>query len=130
MAEQPGDWNKDTAQTVTSEMLTSVGAAKVDGIFAADDTMVAGAIDALKAQGIDPEPLLITSIGNTKLGNPLVESGDLDGTVFQSSSWDGQHAVILANDVITGGTATEDLLMPSVKVTNKNATDPAYAPEW
>ena len=130
VAEQPGDWNKDTAQTVTSEMLTSVGAAKVDGIFAADDTMVAGAIDALKAQGIDPEPLLITSIGNTKLGNPLVESGDLDGTVFQSSSWDGQHAVILANDVITGGTATEDLLMPSVKVTNKNATDPAYAPEW
>ena len=70
-AEQPGDWSKGTSQTVTSEMLTAVGADNVQGIFAADDTMVAGAIDALKAQGIDPKPLYITSIGNTKLGNPL-----------------------------------------------------------
>ncbi len=130
LAEQPGDWNKDTSQTVTSEMLTSVGAAKVDGIFAADDTMVAGAIAALKARGIDPKPLIITSIGNTKLGNPLVKSGDLDGTIFQSSSWDGQHAVILANDVLTGQAVEKNLLMPSVKVTKKNASDPAVAPEW
>jgi ribose transport system substrate-binding protein len=130
VAEQPGEWNKDDAQTVTSEMLTSVGANNVDGIFAADDTMVAGAIAALKARGIDPKPLHITSIGNTKLGNPLVQSGELDGTIFQSSSWDGQHAVILANSVITSETDAEDLLMPSVKVTKKNADDPAYAPEW
>ena len=53
-------------------MLTSVGAENVQGIYAADDTMVAGAIDALKARDIDPEPLHITSIGNTELGNPLV----------------------------------------------------------
>lgn len=130
LAEQPGNWNKDDSQTVTSEMLTAVGADNVDGIFAADDTMVAGAIDALKAQGIDPKPLLITSIGNTKLGNPLVKSGELDGTIFQSSSWDGQHAVIVANQVLSGETVEEDLFMPSVKVTQENADDPDVAPEW
>ncbi len=130
LAEQPGNWNKDDSQTVTSEMLTSVGAKKVDGIFAADDTMVAGAIDALKARGIDPKPMLITSIGNTKLGNPLVKSGVLDGTVFQSSSWDGQHAVIVANEVLQGKTVEKDMFMPSVKVTQANASDPAVAPEW
>lgn len=130
LAEQPGNWNKDDSQTVTSEMLTAVGADNVDGIYAADDTMVAGAISALKAQGIDPKPLLITSIGNTKLGNPLVKSGDLDGTIFQSSSWDGQHAVIVANQVLSGETVEEDLFMPSVKVTQENADDPAVAPEW
>lgn len=129
LANQPGDWNKDTSQTVTSEMLTSVGADKVDGIYAADDTMVAGAIDALKAQGIDPKDLYITSIGNTMLGNPLVISGELDGTVFQSSSWDGGNAVVVAYQVLQGETV-EDLFMPSVKVTMDNATDPAVAPEW
>ncbi len=130
LASQPGNWNKDESQTVTSEMLTSVGADKVQGIYAADDTMIAGAIDALKAQGIDPKPLLITSIGNTKLGNPLVASGELDGTVFQSSSWDGENAVTLASQVLDSGAADEDLFMPSVKVTEDNATDADVAPEW
>jgi ribose transport system substrate-binding protein len=130
LAAQPGNWNKDESQTVTSEMLTSVGADKVQGIYAADDTMVAGAIDALKARGIDPEPMFITSIGNTKLGNPLVQSGALDGTVFQSSSWDGRNAVTLAKQVLDGGEVEEDLFMPSVKVTEANATDDEVAPEW
>ena len=130
LAEQPGDWNKDTSQTVTSEMLTSVGAEQVQGLYAADDTMVAGAIDALKAQGIDPKPLHITSIGNTKLGNPLVVSGELDGTVFQSSSWDGKNAVVVAAKVLDGAEVDEDLFMPSVKVTAANAADADVAPEW
>jgi len=130
LAEQPGNWNKDDSQTVTSEMLTAVGASEVQGIYAADDTMVAGAIAALKAQGIDPKPLFITSIGNTKLGNPLVIDGELDGTIFQSSSWDGEHAITVASDVLNGVEVSEDLFMPSVKVTEENASDPEVKPEW
>lgn len=130
LAEQPGNWNKDDSQIAASEMLTAVGPENVQGIYAADDTMVAGAIDALKARGIDPAPLYITSIGNTFLGNPLIKSGELDGTVFQSSSWDGENAVRLAHAVLTGGEYESDLFMPSVKVTADNADDPAVAPEW
>jgi ribose transport system substrate-binding protein len=130
LASQPGNWNKDDSQTVTSEMLTAVGPKNVQGIYAADDTMVSGAIDALKAHGVDPKPLLITSIGNTKLGNPLVVDGELDGTVFQSSAWDGQHAVTLASAVLAGKKIDGDQFMPSVKVTKANATDPSVAPNW
>ena len=131
LAEQPGNWNKDDSQIAVSEMLTAVGPENVQGIYAADDTMVAGAIDALKARGIDPASLYITSIGNTFLGNPLVVSGELDGTVFQSSSWDGENAVRVAYAVLTGETVDpRELFMPSVKVTADNATDPAVAPEW
>ncbi len=129
LAAQPGNWNKDESQTVTSEMLTSVGASNVQGIYAADDTMVAGAIAALKSRNIDPEPMYITSIGNTKLGNPLVASGELDGTVFQSSAWDGQNAIVLANKVLSGEQASDEF-MPSVKVTSANAADPTVAPNW
>lgn len=129
-AEQPGDWAKGTSQTVTSEMLTAVGAENVQGIYAADDTMVAGAIDALKSQGIDPKPLIITSIGNTKLGNPLVQSGDLDATVFQSSVWDGEHAAELANAVLTDQAVDENTFMPSLIVDASNADSPDVTPEW
>ncbi len=131
LASQPGDWNKDDSQTVTSEMLTAAGGAKnVQGLYAADDTMVAGAIDALKARGVDPKSMLITSIGNTKLGNPLVVNGQLDGTIFQSSEWDGRNAVVLADKVLSGEEITDDLFMPSEKVTADNATDPSVAPNW
>lgn len=130
IASQPGDWNKDDSQTVTSEMLTAAGAKNIQGIYAADDTMVAGAIDALKSQGLDVKKMLITSIGNTKLGNPLVVNGELDGTVFQSSAWDGQNAVTLAAKVLDGEEVDEDLFMPSVKVTEANASDAEVTPNW
>ncbi len=131
LARQPGNWNKDESQIAASEMITAVGAENIQGVYAADDTMVAGVIDALKARDIDPSELIITSIGNTFLGNPLVVGGELDGTVFQSSSWDGEHAVTVAHDILTGGGGDRVVeFMPSVKVTADNADDPSVAPEW
>jgi ribose transport system substrate-binding protein len=136
LAEQPGNWNKDDSQVAASEMLTAVGEENVQGIYAADDTMVAGAIDAAKARGMDVDALFITSIGNTFLGNPLVASGELDGTVFQSSSWDGENAVVGIYRAMTGDTAQgrdDDgsvLYMPNPKVTIDNWDSPDVAPEW
>jgi ribose transport system substrate-binding protein len=131
LARQPGNWNKDESQIAASEMITAVGAENIGGVYAADDTMVAGVIDALKARDIDPASLIITSIGNTFLGNPLVVSGELDGTVFQSSSWDGGNAVTTAYEVLTENPSERIVkFMPSVKVTADNADDPSVAPEW
>lgn len=130
LAEQPGNWNKDDSQIAASEMITAVGIENIGGIYAADDTMVAGAIDALKARDVDPSSMIITSIGNTFLGNPLVVSGELYGTIFQSSSWDGENAVVVAYNVLTGAAVEENLFMPSVKVTADNADDESVAPEW
>jgi len=143
LAEQPGNWNKDESQLAASEMLTSVGEENVQGIYAADDTMVAGAIAAAEARGMDVEGLIITSIGNTLLGNPLVGDGVLDGTVFQSSSWDGGNAVQGVFNAMTGATelGRDDegsvLYMPSVKVSFDGSLDgsvawddPSVTPEW
>jgi ribose transport system substrate-binding protein len=131
LARQPGNWNKDDSQIAASEMITSVGEENIQGVYAADDTMVAGVIDALKARDIDPASLIITSIGNTFLGNPLVINGELDGTIFQSSSWDGENAAQTASDVLTGGSSERVVkFMPSVKVTAENSDDPSVAPEW
>lgn len=133
LASQPGDWNADDSQIAASEMLTAEGVENVGGIYAADDTMVAGAIDALKARDLDPADFIITSIGNTFLGNPLVISGELGGTVFQSSSWDGENAVIGIHGVLTGVIPEGERVtsfMPDVKVTAANASDPEVTPEW
>lgn len=131
LARQPGNWNADESQIAAAEMITAVGAENIQGVFAADDTMVAGAIDALRARDIDPTDMIITSIGNTFLGNPLVLEGSLDGTAFQSSSWDGENAVTLAYEVLTEDPGERIVrFMPDVKVTAENADDPSVAPEW
>ena len=131
LAEQPGDWNADDSQIAASEMLTAVGPENVQGIYAADDTMAAGAIDAVVARGLDLNDLIITSIGNTFLGNPLVVDGSLDGTVFQSSSWDGENAVTTMYEILTEDPAERIIrFMPQTKVTAENADDPDVAPEW
>ena len=76
------DGDGEGSQLAASEMLTA-NQGNVQGIYAADDTMVAGAIDAAKAQGLDVDGLIITSIGNTFLGNPLVASGELGHPLLQ-----------------------------------------------
>jgi len=136
LAEQPGNWNKDESQIAASEMLTAVGVENVGGMYAADDSMVAGGIDAFKSRGLDPKDYIITSIGNTFLGNPLVASGELMGTVFQSSSWDGENAVVGIYRAMTGDTSLgrdDDgsvLYMPNPKVTIDNWDAADVTPEW
>lgn len=136
LAEQPGDWNVDASQTAAAEMLTSVGVSNVQGMYAADDTMVKGGIDAFKARDIAVEDLFITSIGNSFLGNHLVGSGELDGTIFHSSSWDGENAVTGIYAAITGATkkgrddGASVRYMPNPRVTIDNWDDVAFKPEW
>jgi len=136
LAEQPGNWNKDESQIAASEMLTAVGVENVGGMYAADDSMVAGGIDAFKARGLDPKDYIITSIGNTFLGNPLVASGELMGTVFQSSSWDGENAVVGIYRAMTGDTSlgrdddASVLYMPNPTVTIDNWDAADVTPEW
>jgi ribose transport system substrate-binding protein len=133
LQEETTDWTKATAQQVASEMITAQGLENIDGIYAADDSIAAGAIAALESRGVVAADYFITSIGNTFLGNPLVIDGSLDGTVFQSSSWDGTNAPRLMYDVLTGVLAEgerEVRFMPSVKVTIDNASDADVAPEW
>ena len=131
--ESTADWSKANAQQNASEMITAQGLENIGGIYAADDTIAAGAIAALEARGVVAADYFITSIGNTFLGNPLVIDGSLDGTVFQSSSWDGENATRLMYEVLTGAIAAgerEVRFMPSVKVTAANASDANVAPEW
>lgn len=133
LAAQNADWTPAGAQTVAAEMIAAQGLENVDGIYAADDSMVDGAVKALEALGEDASDYFITGIGNTLLGNPLVKDGKMYGTVFQSSVWEGETAPEYLHRVLTGEITKGDRVtryMPSVKVTADNADDPSVAPEW
>ena len=136
VADQPGNWSKEESQIAVSEMISSVGIENVKGFYGADDTMAVGAIDALEARGLDASEFYVTGLGHTYLGNEALVAGKLDGTVFQSSAWDGENAVIGIYRAITGETSLgrDDegsvLYMPTPVVTSENVDDPAVAPTY
>jgi ribose transport system substrate-binding protein len=136
VADQPGDWSKEGSQIAVSEMISAVGIENVKGFYGADDTMAVGAIAALEARGLNAADFYVTGLGHTFLGHEALLAGTLDGTVFQSSAWDGENAVIGIYRAIMGETklgrddAGSVLYMPTPVVTSKNVNDPEVAPSY
>lgn len=136
VADQPGNWSAEESQIAVSEMISSVGIDNVRGFYGADDTMAVGAIAALTARGLDPADFYVTGLGHTYLGNEALLAGNLKGTVFQSSAWDGENAVIGIYSAIMGqinlGRDDEGsvLYMPTPVVTSGNVGDPEVAPTY
>ena len=124
---QPANWDKALAITATSELLTRFGS-QVNGIYAQDDTMASGAVEAIKSRGINPSTIAIVGCGNTKLGQANVLSGAQYGTLFQSPVWDGSNALDLINKVMLGQKTPTNVFMPMPEVTKVNASK--YQPEW
>lgn len=127
LGSQPANWDKAQAITATSELVTRFGK-RIDGVYAQDDTMAAGVVEALQNRGVDPASKIIVGCGNTKLGQANVKAGDQYGTLFQSPVWDGQHAVDLAAAVIDGKKVKADTFMPMPEVTKANVDK--YPAQW
>lgn len=107
VAEQPAFWDREAARQVTSQLLRAYP--HVKAIFADNDAMALGAIDALgdragtdvKVVGYDGIPQALRAI----------QSGTMDATVAQSPEQLGQTAVEQAVAAIDGG-----LVAPRVPV--------------
>lgn len=87
VAQQTAQFDSATALQVTEDILTSLGATAADpgfdALFAANDDMVLGAIEAIRARGLDPGDFVI--VGFDALGTALdaISEGSLTGTVDQ-----------------------------------------------
>lgn len=80
VASQTGEWSQDKGRQVVEAWIAAGVAADV--IYAHNDGMALGAIDALKAAGYDPgEDVLIISIDAIKAAFEAIDRGDMNATV-------------------------------------------------
>jgi ribose transport system substrate-binding protein len=95
---QPGDWNREKAQTVMEAFLTKYD--EIDGVYAGDDNMGVGALNAAQAAGRDG----ITFVGATNfaVGYEAMERGEYWGSIYQSPVDDAEAALQTAIDVLDG----------------------------
>ncbi|PWJ15820.1 sugar ABC transporter substrate-binding protein [Jannaschia seohaensis] len=95
---QPGDWNREKSQQVMEAFLVKYD--DIDGVYAGDDNMGVGALNAAKAAG--REGIIFVGATNFSVGYEAMEAGDYWGSIYQSPVDDAEAALQTAIDVLEG----------------------------
>jgi len=119
--EQTANWSRDQAQTMMTNWL-STGTA-FDGVIANNDEMAIGAIQAMKAGGIDMATVVVGGIDATQDALAAMQAGDQDVTVFQDAAGQGSGAVDAAMALAAGTAVEQKVMIPFQLVTSANVTD-------
>lgn len=98
METQPADWNREKAQRVMENFLTKYD--QIDGVYAGDDNMGVGALNAAKAAG--RKDIIFIGATNFAVGYEAMERGEYYGSVYQSPVEDARNALNTAIAVVKG----------------------------
>ena len=116
LAEEPADWSKDKALTVMQDLLTRYP--DIDIVFGQDDPMALGALQAIKATGV--EGIKVFGVNGNKDACDAIKAGDMYGTAMQLSYMVGVYTVRAAYDIYKGRQVPRKMLAPTAPVTPEN----------
>lgn len=119
--QQTANWSRDQAQTLMTNWL-STGTA-FDGVIANNDEMAIGAIQAMKAAGIDMATVQVGGVDATQDALAAMQAGDLDVTVFQNAAGQGAGALDAATKLAAGEAVEQKVWVPFELVTPANLAD-------
>jgi inositol transport system substrate-binding protein len=116
--EQTANYQRNQAQDLMTNWLSSGEA--FDAIFSNNDEMAIGAIQALKANGIGMDKVVIGGIDATQDALKAMQAGDLDVTVFQNAAGQGSGALDAALKLAKGEDVPQKVYIPFELVTPDN----------
>ena len=119
--QQTANWSRDEAQNLMTNWL-STGAA-FDGVIANNDEMALGALQAIKAAGIDMASVLVSGVDATQDALASMQAGELDITVFQNAAAQGGGALDAAVKLAAGEAVEQKVYVPFELVTPANVAD-------
>jgi inositol transport system substrate-binding protein len=119
--QQTANWSRDQAQNLMTNWL-STGAA-FDGVISNNDEMAIGAIQAMKAAGIDMATVQVGGVDATQDALAAMQAGDLDVTVFQNAAAQGSGALDAAVKLSKGEAVEQTVWVPFELVTPANLAD-------
>jgi ribose transport system substrate-binding protein len=116
---QPGDWNREKSQKVMEAFLVKYD--DIDGVYAGDDNMGVGALNAAKAAGRDG--IIFVGATNFAVGYEAMEKGDYWGSIYQSPVDDAEAALQTAIDVLDGKDVPFLNYFDTPKITQDNMSE-------
>jgi ribose transport system substrate-binding protein len=120
IARQNAGWDRAKAMATMEDFLTRYP--EIDALYAHDDNMAIGAIQAIKAAG-RLEEIPVISISGTIEGYAAVTSGEIFSTVSQPPDWEGMMAVQAAVKALNGETLEKWIKTPISQVTKENVSE-------
>lgn len=119
--QQTANWSRDQAQNLMTNWL-STGTA-FDGVISNNDEMAIGAIQAMKAAGIDMATVQVGGVDATQDALAAMQAGDLDVTVFQNARAQGEGALNAAVALSKGEAVDQTVWVPFELVTPANVAE-------
>ncbi|WP_439622346.1 substrate-binding domain-containing protein [Shinella sp.] len=119
--EQSAAWTRTNAMDMTTNWITA--GQPIDVVFANNDEMAIGAIQALKASGLSMDDVIVIGIDATQDGLAAMAAGDLDATVFQNARGQSASAMDAAVALARGEPVEKQVMVPFELVTPKNMAD-------
>jgi ribose transport system substrate-binding protein len=96
---QPGDWNREKSQQVMEAFLVKYD--NIDGVYAGDDNMGVGALNAALAAD-RAEGITFVGATNFSVGYEAMERGEYWGSIYQSPVDDAEAALQSAIELVSG----------------------------
>ncbi|WP_425060507.1 D-galactose-binding periplasmic protein [Sporomusa carbonis] len=135
LAEDTGMWDRVKGQEKMAAFLAAYGD-KIEAVFANNDDMALGAIEALKAKGYfkDGKYIPVVGVDATAPALKALEEGTLLGTVLNDANNQGKATFNIANVLAQGQTPSKDntgfdivdgkyVWVPYKKITKDNIND-------
>jgi len=119
--EQTANWSRDEAQSLMTNWLSA--AEDFDFVIANNDEMAIGAIQAMKAAGIDMAAVEVGGVDATQDALVAMQAGELDVTVFQDAFGQGSGSVDTAIAISKGEKVDSKVYIPFKLVTPDNVGD-------
>ena len=116
--EQTANWSRDEAQSLMTNWLSS--GEEFDFVIANNDEMAIGAIQAMKAAGIDMADVEVGGVDATQDALVAMQAGELDVTVFQDAFGQGSGSVDTALALARGEAVDQKVYIPFKLVTPEN----------
>ncbi|MFW2545705.1 sugar ABC transporter substrate-binding protein, partial [Primorskyibacter sp. 2E107] len=113
--EQTANWSRDEAQDLMTNWVSS--GADFQAVFANNDEMAIGAIQAMKAAGFSMDDVIVTGVDATQDALAAMQAGDLDVTVFQNAAGQGAGALDAALKLARGEDVAQKVYIPFELVT-------------
>src|SRR5690554_6758389 len=123
LAEQTAEWDRAKAMSLMENWIQSYGD-KINAVFAQNDEMGMGALQALEQAGLK-EKVVVVSIDAIADALQAVKAGRLDATVYQDAKAQGEQAVQMAVNFINqpDSIAEKNVFIPFQLVTQENVEE-------
>ncbi|PIB25597.1 rhizopine-binding protein [Amylibacter kogurei] len=116
--EQTANWSRDEAQDLMTNWMSS--GEPFDFVLANNDEMAIGAIQAMKAAGMDMADVQVGGVDASQDALLTMQAGDYDVTVFQDAFGQGAGSVDTALAIVAGDSVDQKVYIPFKLVTPAN----------